>query len=88
MCLSLQPANNSAACHPWLAMSHTAVSDVLQVEDMPDITWHPDIISFIADNPEQSLLFGTYAAHNAKCKCQRCLRETSQMGIVFSTMAK
>jgi hypothetical protein len=47
------------------------VSDVL-----PDITCHPDIISFIADNPEQSLLFGTYAADNA------ALRETSQMGIV------
>jgi hypothetical protein len=51
-----------------------------QARGLPGLVFYPDVINIVADNPEQSLLLATYAADNCECKCQRCERESEDMG--------
>lgn len=48
----------------------------------------PVILSIVGDNPELSLVAGTYNHHEAHRKCQRCLRLTQEMGHWWSQPAE
>ncbi|KAF5834196.1 hypothetical protein DUNSADRAFT_9226 [Dunaliella salina] len=40
----------------------------------------PVVLNFIGDNLELSSVAGTFCSHNCNCKCQRCYRQTNDMG--------
>lgn len=47
----------------------------------------PIVLSVVGDNPELSMVAGTFNHHEATCKCQRCLRLSSQMGLMWEEPA-
>ena len=40
----------------------------------------PVVCSIVGDNPELSMIAGTFMSHNCAAKCQRCLRPANMMG--------